>query len=176
MRLERHEPLLIAHLRTGALRDTKHHALARAIDVGIENTHARAFTGQGQGQVGGGGGLAHAAFARGHRNDVLDVGQPWDLRLGLVRSDHAIDFNLRRSDTLDTFNGSLQDLGPAILEQAGGVPQLQPDTDPLALDIDGLDTAGADRVLVQVRVGVLAKNGFDGCASDGTHGDSRDKD
>ncbi|MNY67731.1 hypothetical protein D3C86_2053680 [compost metagenome] len=90
--------------------------------------------------------------------------------------DHAIDLDARRGNPVDTFDGGLQHLRPAIFEQTGRITELQLDTDLLALDIDCLHTAGADGVQVQVRVGVLAKNGFDGCASDGTHGDSRDKD
>ncbi len=173
MRTQRHEPLLVADLRPGPFGDTEHHALAGAIDVGIQDTHPRPFTGQGQGQVGGGGGLAHTALARGHGHDVLDVGQARNLRLGLVRGDHTGDLDLCRGHALDPLDGGLQHLGPAVLEQAGGIAQLQGHADPVALDIDAAHTPGADRVLVQVRVGVLAKDGFNRCASDGAHGDSR---
>jgi hypothetical protein len=64
----------------------------------------------------------------------------------------------------------LQHLRPAALEQACGVAQLKLDRNLVTLHVDGAYAPGADRVLVQVGVGVLAKNGFHRCAIDGAHG------
>ena len=41
--LYRHEELLVPDLRAAARRHAQHHALARAVDVGIEQAHFRAF-------------------------------------------------------------------------------------------------------------------------------------
>jgi hypothetical protein len=49
----------------------QHGGLAGAVNVGIEHAHARAHFAQGNGQIGGGGGFAHAAFARSHGDDVF---------------------------------------------------------------------------------------------------------
>ena len=68
-----------------------HHRLARAIDIGIKNADAGAFSGQGQRQVHGGGALAHTALARGHGNDVLHLGQQLHPALHGVRRDLAGD-------------------------------------------------------------------------------------
>ncbi len=89
-----------------------------------------------------------------------------------MRGNHAVDRHLGAADALEVADGGLQHLGPAVLEQPGGIAQLQLHADLPALDIDGAHAAGADRVLVQVGVGVLAKHAFDGGTGDGTHGDS----
>ena len=172
MRLDRHKPLLLANLWPGAFSDAEHHALAGAIDIRIENADPGAFTGQGQSQVGSSGRLADATLARGHGDDVLDVGHGRHLGLGLVRGDHAVDRHLGTGDAVKVADCCLQYLGPAVLEQPCGIPQLQLHTDLPALDIHGAHAAGADRILVQVGVGVLAKHAFDGGTGDGTHGDS----
>ncbi len=172
MGLDRHEPLLLAHLRAGALGDAEHHTLAGAIDVGVEYPHPRTLAGQGQGQVGGGGRLADPTLARGHGDDVLDVGHGRHLSLGLVRSDHTVNADRGRSHTVEVLDGGLQYLRPAALEQPGGIAQLQLHIDLPTLDFDGAHATGADRVLVQVGVGVLAKHAFDGGTGNGTHGGS----
>ena len=48
----------------GAAFDAHHHRLARAINVGIEQTHFGALSGERQRQVDGGGAFAHATLAR----------------------------------------------------------------------------------------------------------------
>ena len=57
----------------------------------------------------------------------------------------------------------------AILEQPGGVTQLQAHTDLAALDIDFAQATGADRVLIQMGIGVLAQRGFDCFAGNKAH-------
>ncbi len=71
---------------------------------------------------------------------------------------------------IQAFQGHLQHLRPAVLEQPGGVAQLQTHGDLAALDIDFAQAAGGDRVLVQVGVGELTQAGFDRFAGDGAHG------
>ena len=173
MGLDRHKPLLVLDLWSGAFRDAKHDALARTIDVRVENPDLGAFAGQGQGQVCSGGGFPHAALAGSHGHDVLDVGQARDLCLSLVRSDDTGDVDTGACHALQAFDGHLQHLCPATFEQTGGVAQFQLDADTITLDVDAAHAPGADRVLVQIRVGVLAKDGFHRCAIDGAHGQLR---
>ncbi len=90
-----------------------------------------------------------------------------------MRGDHAVDLDLGPADAIQAFDGQLQHLRPAALEQAGGITQFQADGDPVALDVEVPYATGADRVLVKVGVGVLAKNGFHRCAIDGAHGQLR---
>ena len=52
-----------------------HQGNGRAIDIGIGQTHAVAQAGQGDGQVDGHGGFAHAALAGGNADDVPHVVQ-----------------------------------------------------------------------------------------------------
>ncbi|MNY07118.1 hypothetical protein D3C86_1399060 [compost metagenome] len=176
MGLERYKPLLILDLGAGALGDAEHDALARTVDVRIENPDLGAFAGQGQGQVGRRGGFAHAALAGRHGHHVFHVRQARNLRLSLVRGDHAGDFDLGTCHAIQPLNGHFQHLRPATLEQPGGVTQFKLNADALALDVDVAHAPGADRVLVQVRVGVLAKDGFHRCAIDGAHGQLRKQD
>ena len=56
--------------------------------LGVQQTHAGAFSRQGQRQVGRGGALAHPALARGHGDDVAHLRQ--ELHPALCRmGDHA---------------------------------------------------------------------------------------
>jgi hypothetical protein len=65
--------------------------------VGVEDPHARALLGQRRGQVGRDRGLAHAALARRHRDDVANLGQPLAGRAILAR-----DLGGERTSTLVT--------------------------------------------------------------------------
>ena len=56
--------------------------LRRAVDVGVENAHPRAFGHQRQRQVHRGGGLAHPALAGSNGNDVLHARQQRHATLG----------------------------------------------------------------------------------------------
>ena len=171
VRLQGLEPLLLADLRPGAFRQAEHDALAGSVDVRVEDAHPRTLAGQGQGQVGGGGGLADAALAGSHRDDVLHVAHHLDLRLCLVRLDHAVDPDLGASDAVERLQGHLQGLRQAVSEQPGGVPQFQAHPHAVALDLHLAQAAGADGVLVQIGVLVLAEGGFHRLASDSGHGD-----
>src|SRR3990167_423611 len=75
--------------------------------------------------------------------------------------------DLRAVDPVEVFQGHLQHLRPATLEQAGRVTQLQPHTNLVALDVHFTQTTGADRVLVEVGIGVLRQCSFDRCAGNG---------
>ena len=52
---------------------TEQHWLRGAVDIGVEYADTRAFAGQSQGQIDGGGGFANPALARGNRNNVFDT-------------------------------------------------------------------------------------------------------
>ena len=65
----------------GLVVDAQHDAHGGAVDVRVQEAHAGPGLRQGRGEVGGHGGLAHAALARGHgdgdfhlRQEVLDEG------------------------------------------------------------------------------------------------------
>lgn len=86
-----------------------------------------------------------------------------------MRGDHTIDVDFGRGHTTQAFDGQLQHLRPTVLEQPGGIPQFETDADPVGLDIDGLHAAGAEWILVQIRIGVLAKDSLHRCAIDCAH-------
>ncbi|MCY1342974.1 hypothetical protein D9M69_289810 [compost metagenome] len=170
MRLKWNEELLVAHLGPRALGNTEHDALAGAVDIGVEDAHPRAFTSQRQGQVGSGGGLAHAALAGGHGDDVLHVGQRRHLLLGLVRLDYAIHLHIGTVHAVQVLQRHLQHLGPAGLEQVRGIAQFQAHADLAALDVDFAQATGADRVMIEVGIGELAQGRFNLGAGNGAHG------
>ncbi len=90
VRLERLHALAVVADRPFALQ--AHHAgLAGPVDVGVEQADPGAVERQGQGQVDRRRGLADAALARGHRNDVADAGQRLQLALGDVGRDLPAD-------------------------------------------------------------------------------------
>ncbi len=136
MRLQWNERLAVTDLRPGALGDAKHDALARPVDVGIQHTDPRPLTGQRQRQISRRGGLADAALAGRHRDDVLHIGQRPHLILRLVRTNHAVHLHIGTVDALAPFNGHRQHLRPTAAKQPGGVAQLQLHADPVALDVD----------------------------------------
>ncbi|MNZ64770.1 hypothetical protein D3C78_829440 [compost metagenome] len=78
-----------------------------------------------------------------------------------MRLDHAVHLHLGAVHAVQVFQGHLQHLRPAGLEQPGGVAQFQAHADLAALDVDLTQAAGADRVLVEVGIGELAQGGFD---------------
>ncbi|MNF74629.1 hypothetical protein D3C84_566680 [compost metagenome] len=170
MGLQRHEPLLVLDLRAGAVRNAEHQALAGAVDVGVEDADPRALAGQRQRQVGGGGRLADAALARGHGDDVLHPGQGLGLRRHLVGRDHTVDLHRGLAHAGEVFQAGLEQLGPAILEQPGGIAQFQAHAYAATVDADVTQTAGADRVLIEMRIDVLTQDRLDGGAGDCTHG------
>ena len=75
--------------RLGLAGDAQHLRLRRAVDVGVEHADAGALGRQRQRQVDRGGGLADAALAGGHGDDVLHAGDQLDAALHGVRDDLA---------------------------------------------------------------------------------------
>ena len=59
--------------RPSAFGNAQHHALARTVDVRIEQAHLRALTIERQRQVHGRGRFTNPAFAGRHSNDVFDL-------------------------------------------------------------------------------------------------------
>jgi hypothetical protein len=106
VRLERLQRFAV--LRFGPAGNAQHHRLRRSVDVGIEHADRCAFGSERQRQVDRRRRLAHAAFAAGNRNDVLDAGHQLDAALHSVRADamadgHSdlADAGQRREMTLD---------------------------------------------------------------------------
>ena len=148
-----------------ALGHAEHGGLAGAVEVGIENAHARAHVVQRYGEVGGGGGFAHAAFAGGDGDDVFHAADGAHAGLDFAGGDFAADvglhvvgatgFGQRGGDVLLEPVGNVAD-GKAEaefdLQAAGGLPDgLQgmaaADGEAAVGDGDGLD-GGAQGVIV----------------------------
>ena len=70
-----------------AVLHAEHGGLAGAVEVGIEHADARTHTRHGGGEVGGGGGLAHAAFAGGDGDDVFHAFDGGDAGADFVGED-----------------------------------------------------------------------------------------
>src|SRR5690554_2202023 len=82
-----YEVFVFAHVRALAFGDAEHHADAGAVDVGIQDSNPGTFGVQGQGEVDGGGGFAHAAFARGNGDDVFHARYGGDVFVDLAGVD-----------------------------------------------------------------------------------------
>src|SRR5690606_26096736 len=95
--------------------------------------------------------------------------------LRLVRLDHAIDLDIRAADTFELLDGHCQHLRPAAAKQIRRVTEFQLHADAIALYLDRTDASGTDRVLIQVRIGVLTQYGFHSFTGDG-HDNSHKKD
>ena len=85
----------------GAAGNAHHHGLAGAVDVGVQNAHARALGGQRQRQVGRGRALAHAALAGRDGDDVLDARQQLHAALHRMRCDLGRDVDRDIAHALD---------------------------------------------------------------------------
>ena len=77
----------LAVARGRAPGDAEHERLRRAVDVGVEHADGGALGGERQREVDRRGALAHAALARGHRDDVLDPRDELHAALHRVRDD-----------------------------------------------------------------------------------------
>jgi hypothetical protein len=77
-------------MRFGLVGDAQHLRLRRAVDVGIQQADVGALGGQRQRQVHRGGGLADAALAGGHGDDVLHLRNQLHAALHAVRDDLAM--------------------------------------------------------------------------------------
>ena len=102
-----------------------HGGLAGAINVGIEQTHRSAFGGQGQSQIDGGGALAHTAFARGHGDDVFDIGQQLHSALHRMGDDLGVDGDGHLGDARNGEGCVFERIFQSCQLALGGVAQLQ---------------------------------------------------
>ena len=66
--------IFLSSLTSGGSFDAEHLRDVGPVDVGVHEPDARALPLEGDGQVHRGRGLAHAALARAHRDDVADAG------------------------------------------------------------------------------------------------------
>src|SRR3569832_1823138 len=82
---------VLAVVGLGLVGDAQHGRLRRAVDISVQHADTRAFGGQRQRQVDGGGGLADAALAGGHGDFVLDVVYQLDAALDAVGHDLEAD-------------------------------------------------------------------------------------
>ena len=93
VRLHRLERLAVVGLRAAG--DAEHRRLRRPVDVGVEDADGGAFRRQREREVHRGGGLAHAALAARHGDDVLHAGH--ELHAALHRMRHDLRADRRRS-------------------------------------------------------------------------------
>jgi len=111
-----------------------------------------ALGGQRQREVDRGRALAHAALARGDRDDVLDVRQQLHAALHRVRDHLAHDIG---ADVLDPGHAARRgDQRPAQRRDLalGRIAELDVEADVTALDLEVLQLPGADEVAAGVRV------------------------
>ena len=77
-------------------RQAQHQRLARAVDVGIEDTDPGAPGRPGERQVDGHRGFANSALAARHRDDILDAGEGLQVPLHGMRQDGAAELERQR--------------------------------------------------------------------------------
>ena len=131
----------------GSARQAHHHGLAGTVNIGIQQAHTGTFSGQGQRQVGGGGGFADTAFARGHRDDVFHLRQQRHAGLGRMGNHFGSDLDLDRGHARHLSDHVLQLLLKRRPQAFGGVAQFHLKTDIAAFDLQVFDRFAADEVL-----------------------------
>ena len=139
--------------------DAQHHGLAGAVDVGVEHAHAGTLGRQGQGQVGGGGALAHATLARGHGNDVLHLGQELHTALHGMGDDLGGDVDRHVAHPGHALGGGYQAAAQLGHQALGGVAQLHVKRHVATADLHVAQGAGADKILARVGVEHAGKCG-----------------
>src|SRR6185369_11147142 len=130
------------------------------VDVRVQETDARALALEGDGEVHRRRGLAHAALARAHRDDVADAGHALAAEAAARLHVRGHGRACRRHSGQaphDPFRLRLQ----LILHGAGGRRQLDREVDLAARDLDFLDEAEGDDVLVEVGILHGAEGGED---------------
>ena len=132
--------------------DAHHHGLAGAVNVGVQQADAGAFSGQGQGQVDRGGAFANAALARGDSDDVLDVGQQLHAALHAVAGDFDRDIDRHIGHARHRLDGGNQRFAQAGQLAFGGVAQLDIKSHIAVGDSQVFDGFGTDEVFARVGV------------------------
>ncbi len=74
MSLNGQQMLAAVLLGSGARRNAEHHLHAGAVNIGIQQADSRALRSEGQREIHRSGRLADTALARGHGNNIADVG------------------------------------------------------------------------------------------------------
>jgi hypothetical protein len=143
----------LAVFALGAAFDAHHHGLAGAVDVGVQNAHARTLGGQRQRQIGGSGALAHPTLARGHGNDVLDLRQQLHAALGRVRDDLAGHVSRHVVHPRHALGGGDQGLTQRRDLALGGVAQFHVKRHAGALDTEVFELLGGNEILACVGIG-----------------------
>ena len=150
MRFERLHGFAITAL--GSAGQAHHHGLAGAINICIQQAHTGALGSQRQRQIGRGGGLAHAAFARRHGNDVFHLRQQGHAGLRRMGNHFGCDLGLDRGHTGHLPDHMLQLLLKRSPQAFGGVAQFHLETHIAALELQVFDRFAADEVLTSERV------------------------
>ena len=102
-----------------AVLHAQHGRLAGTVQIGIQHTHTRTHPRHGHRQVGGGGGFAHAALARGHGDDIFHAFNRCHAGLHFVRGDFGGDFDMQRQGIACGRQGRLNTLGQPVPQMRG---------------------------------------------------------
>jgi hypothetical protein len=132
--------------------DAHHHGLTGAINIGVEQSHAGPFGGQGQGQVNGRGAFAHATFARRHSDDVFHLRQQLHAALRRMGHDAAAQMHRHLAHAGDLLDGCDQLLAQSGKQAFGGVTQFHLDRHVCAIDAQGFEGFAGDKVLSGVGI------------------------
>ena len=151
----------LAVLRLRLAVHAEHARLAGAVDVRIQNADLGALGRQRQGQVHGGGGLADAALAGGHGDDVPDALDVLDALLRGMGGDLARHVDDGGLDAVHGLDQRLQLRGQVVAVAGGRKTQHDLHGRGVAVDGDLLDALGGYQVLFEVGIHVGRQFGFD---------------
>ena len=132
--------------------NTQHGGLARPVNVGIQHANARALGGQRQCQVGSRGAFSHAPLARGHGNDIFNLGKQLHAALHRMGDDLAAEVHRDPLDTRHRHGGSRETFTQRFKQGLGRVAQLHVKGDIATACLDIAHCARADQVCPGVGV------------------------
>jgi len=78
----------------------------------------------------------------------------------------AIDLHVGARHAFELLYRHCQHLRPAAAKQPGCITEFEPHANAIALNIDRTQASGRNRILIQMRVGVLTQYGFHSFACD----------
>ena len=156
--LGRDHAALFADLRTAA--DAEHLRDVGSVHVRVHQPHARPLGREGEGEVHGGGGFPHPALARAHGDDVADPGNGLAAEAGAGA--HVCGHGgARHRDSGQAAHDPLRLRLHLVAHGAGGSGQLDGEVHLAAGDLDVLDEAQGDDVLVEIGIAHGAQGGED---------------
>ena len=143
----------------GLARDAHQHGLTGAVDVGVQNAHARALGGQRQREVGRRRTLAHAALARGDGDDVLHARQQLHAALHRMGRDLGDDVDRDIAHALGRLGRGDELAAQLRLQAPGRIAELHVESHVAAADLHVAHRARADEVLAGMGIGDAGQRG-----------------